>query len=132
MPKPVEIIAALGDISAIDSYETLQAEMVDLFTSLADHMCHDESAAQIMRKMAATVETVPYDMLAELGHSYNATLISSVLIRNVVHADVPDYDDAHDLVRTLLEELRKLDLDHPDAPKAIEEIKAILKPTRRR
>ena len=28
-----------------------------------------------MRKMAATVETVPYDMLAELGHRYNATRV---------------------------------------------------------
>ncbi|SDK04622.1 hypothetical protein SAMN05216338_108217 [Bradyrhizobium sp. Rc2d] len=69
MPRPVEIIAALADISAVDSYETLQAEMVDLFTSLADHMDHwnDKRPALIMRKMAATVETVPYDMLAELG-----------------------------------------------------------------
>jgi hypothetical protein len=38
MPKPAEIVAALGDVSAIDSYATLQAEMVDLFTSLADGM----------------------------------------------------------------------------------------------
>jgi hypothetical protein len=36
MPKPAKIVAALGDVSAIDSYATLQAEMVDLFTSLAD------------------------------------------------------------------------------------------------
>jgi hypothetical protein len=134
MPKPAEIVAALGDISAVDSYATLQAEMVDLFTMLADHMCQsqDERPAQIMRKMAATIETVPYDMLAELGHSYGATLISSVLILTVVRADAPDYADAHDLVSTLLDELRKLDLEHPDAPRAIEELKAILKPTRRR
>jgi hypothetical protein len=80
-----------------------------------------------MRKMAATVETVPYDMLAELGHSYNATLISCVLILHVVRADAPDYADARDLVLKLLDELRKLDLDHPDTQKAIEEIKFILK-----
>ena len=38
MPKPAEIVAALGDVSAIDSYATLRAEMVDLFTDLADWM----------------------------------------------------------------------------------------------
>ena len=36
MPKPAKIVAALGDVSAIVSYATLQAEMVDLFTDLAD------------------------------------------------------------------------------------------------
>jgi hypothetical protein len=38
VPKPAEIVAALGDVGAIDSYATLLAEMVDLFTSLADYM----------------------------------------------------------------------------------------------
>ena len=38
MPKPAEIVAALGDVSAIDSYATLRAEMVDLFTDLAERM----------------------------------------------------------------------------------------------
>jgi hypothetical protein len=133
MPKPAEIVAALGDVSAIDSYATLQAEMVDLFTSLANHMCesHDERSAQIMRKMAATIGTVPYDMLAELGHSYNPTLIAALILDDL-QADAPDYADAHDFVLTLLDELRSIDLDHPDAQRAIEEIKAILKPTRRR
>jgi hypothetical protein len=36
MPKPTEIVAALGDVSAIESYATLQAEMVALFTTMAD------------------------------------------------------------------------------------------------
>ena len=69
MPKPAEIVAALGDVSAIDSYATLRAEMVDLFTDLVDRMKdrNDERRAQIFRKMAATVETIPYDMLAEFG-----------------------------------------------------------------
>ena len=51
MPKPAEIVAALGDVSAIDSYATLQAEMVDLFTSLADGMkdWSDERPVQIHR-----------------------------------------------------------------------------------
>jgi hypothetical protein len=53
MPKPAEIVAALGDVSAIKSYATLQAEMVDLFTSLANWV-NDERSAQTMRKMAAT------------------------------------------------------------------------------
>jgi hypothetical protein len=67
MPKPAEIVAALGDLSAIDSYAMLQAEMVDLFADMADRMEHwnDRRPALIMRKMAATVETVPYDTLAE-------------------------------------------------------------------
>ena len=41
MPKPAEIVAALGDVSAIDSYATLRAEMVDLFT---DHGRLDEGS----------------------------------------------------------------------------------------
>ena len=111
MPKPAEIVAALGDVSAIDSYATLQAEMVDLFTDLADW--NDDRSAQIMRKMAATVGTVPYDMLAELGHSYNPTLLAAVIL-DILHADAPDYADAHDFVLTLLDKLRRIDLDHPD------------------
>ena len=93
MPKPAEIVAALGDVSAIESYATLRAEMVDLFTSLADWMKdrNDERQAQIFRKMAATVEMIPYDMLAEFGHNYNPVLISAVLIVQVFHADAPDY-----------------------------------------
>ncbi|MCK1712494.1 MULTISPECIES: hypothetical protein [unclassified Bradyrhizobium] len=133
MPKAADVVAALADVSAIDSYATLQAEMVDLLTSLADRMngWQNERPAQIMRKMAATVETVPYDMLAELGHSYNPTLISYALILHVLRADAPDYADAHDLVLTLLDELRSIDLDHPDTQKAIEEIKVIFKSTGR-
>ena len=55
MPKPAEIVAALGDVSAIESYATLRAEMVDLFTNLAERMKdrNDERQAQIFRKMAA-------------------------------------------------------------------------------
>ena len=77
MPKPAEIVAALGDVSAIDSYATLRAEMVDLFTDLVDRMKdrNDERRAQIFRKMAATVETIPYDMLAEFGHNYGWVMI---------------------------------------------------------
>ena len=109
MPKPAEIVVALGDVSAIESYATLQAEMVDLFTSLADCM-NDERSVQIMRKMAATVGTVPYDMLAELGHRYNPALIAA-LILNELLGDASDYADAHDFVLTLLDELRSIDLD---------------------
>ena len=128
MPKPTEIVAALCDVSAIDSYATLQAEMVDLFTSLADRMkeLNEERPAQIMRKMAATIGTVPYDMLAELGHSYSPTLLAAVIL-DILHADAPDYADAHDFVLTLLDELRSIDLDHPDTQKAIEKIEVILK-----
>jgi hypothetical protein len=123
MPKPTEIVAALGDVSAIESYATLRAEMVDLFTDLADW--HDGRSAQIMRKMAATVGTIPYDVLAEFGHSYNAPLLAAVILDNL-YADAPDYADAHDFVLTLLDQLREIDLDHPDTQKAIEQINAIL------
>ena len=118
MPKPAEIVAALGDVSAIDSYATLQAEMVDLFTCMADSMKNwdDKRPAQIMRKMAATVDTVPYDMLAEFGHSYNPALLAAVILDNL-HADAADYADAHDFVLTLLDHLREIDLDHPDTQK---------------
>jgi hypothetical protein len=73
--------------------------------------------------MAATVETVPYEMLAEFGHNYDPALIAAVLILQISH----DYADAHDLVLTLLDELRMIDLDRPDAQKAIEEVEVILK-----
>jgi hypothetical protein len=102
MPKPAEIVAALGDVSAIDSYATLQAEMVDLFTCMADGIKNwdDKRPAQIMRKMAATVD------------SYNPALLAAVILDNL-HADAPDYADAHDFVLTLLDQLREIDLDHP-------------------
>jgi hypothetical protein len=63
-----------GDVSVFDC--DAQAEMIDPFTSLADRRT-DGRLAQIMRKVAGTVEAVPYDMLAQLGRSYNATLIVS-------------------------------------------------------
>jgi hypothetical protein len=44
-----------------------------------------------------------------------------------LHADAPDYADAHDLVLTLLDELESIDLDHPGAQKAIDEIKVPLR-----
>jgi len=83
MPKPTEIVAALGDVSAIESYATLQAEMVDLFTTMADGLKkrNQERPAQIMRKMAATVETIPYDVLAEFGHNYDSALIAAFLLQ---------------------------------------------------
>jgi len=125
VPKPAEIVAALGDVSAIDSYATLRAEMVDLFTTMADCMKdrNDERQAQIFRKMAATVETIPYDMLAEFGHNYGWVMISAVLLEEIWHPDAPDYADAHALMLTLLDKLRRIDLDHPDTQKAIELIK---------
>jgi hypothetical protein len=125
VPKPAEIVAALGDVSAIDSYATLRAEMVDLFTDLVNWMKdrNDERQAQIFRKMAATVETIPYDMLAEFGHNYGWVMISVVLFEEIWHPDAPDYADAHALMLTLLDKLRRIDLDHPDTQKAIELIK---------
>ena len=124
MPKPAEIVAALGDVSAIDSYATLQAEMVDLFTYMANW--EDKRPAQIMRKMAATVDTVPYDMLAEFGHSYNPALLAAVILDNL-YADAADYADAHDFVLTLLDQLREIDLDHPDTQKGSEQLEIFFK-----
>ncbi len=81
-----------------------------------------------MRKMAATIDTVPHDMLAEFGYSYNPTLLACVTIVHVLCPDVvPDFADARDLMQTLLDELRSIDLDHPDTQKAIEELKVFLK-----
>jgi hypothetical protein len=88
----------------------------------------DQRGALTMRKMAATIDTVPHEMLAEFGHSYNPTLLASVIMFHVLYADVvPDFADAHDLMQTLLDELRSIDLDHPDTQKAIEELKVFLK-----
>ena len=100
--------------------------MVDLFADLADAMKDrkDERSALIFRKMAATIGSVPYDLLAELGHCYTSELIA-VQIMDDLDTDVPDYADAHDFVCALLDRLRSIDLDHPDTPKAIEQIKAI-------
>jgi len=67
-------------------------------------------------------------MLAEFGHNYNPELIVAVLIQRVWDDDAPDYADAHDLILTLLDELRPIDLDHPDTQKAIEELKAVFRP----
>ena len=93
---------------------------------LKTSLTNEERPAQIMRKMAATIGTVPYDMLAELGHNYDPVFIAT-LILNDLYNDLPDYADAHDFVLTLLDELRSIDLDHPDTQKAIEKIEVILK-----
>ena len=126
MTKLAEIVAALGDVSVIVSYGTLQAEMVDLFADLANAMKdqNDERSALIFRKMAATIGMFPDDLLAELGHCYTPELIA-VQILDDLDTGVPDYADAHDFVLALLDRLRSIDLDHPDTQKFIEQIKAI-------
>ena len=70
--------------------------------------------------MAATVDTVPYDMLVEFGYNYDETLMVALLLREMLNDDVPDYADAHELMLTLLDELRSINLDHPDAQEAID------------
>jgi hypothetical protein len=50
-------------------------------------------------------------------------MISVVLFEEIWHPDAPDYADAHALMLTLLDKLRRIDLDHPDTQKAIELIK---------
>jgi hypothetical protein len=128
MLKPAEIVAALADVSDINSLATLQAQMVELFTDVADGLKKkdDERRSLIFCKMAATIETVPHDMLAEFGHNYDPALIAAVVLQQIWSDEAPDYADAHDLVLALLDELRSLDLDHPDAQKAIDEVEAIL------
>ena len=127
MPKPAEIVAALGDLSDIESHATLQAHMVDLFTSAADGMkkWNRQRPALIMRKMAATVETVPYDLLAEFGYDYDEFLIVAFFLKEMLYDDMPDYPDAHELMLTMLDELRRIDLDHPDTQKAIDLIREV-------
>ena len=126
MPRLNEIVAALADISKIDSYETLAAEMADWFSCLAHRIStwSDKRPSQTMHKMAATIHTVPYDLLAEFGHSYNPTLLAFVMLLHC-SPDMPDYADARTLVLVLLDDLRQMDLDHPDAQNAIERIDAI-------
>ncbi|WP_354256289.1 hypothetical protein [Bradyrhizobium sp. F1.13.3] len=121
-----EIVAALADISKIDSYETLAAEMADWFSGLAALMAtySDKRPSQTMHKMAATIHTVPYDLLAEFGHSYNPTLLAFVILLHC-SPDMPDYGDARALVQALLDDLRQMDLDRPEAQNAIERTDAI-------
>ena len=80
-------------------------------------------------RSSATVETIPYDVLAEFGHNYNPYLISAFLWQQVFNVDTPEYADAHDLVLTLLDKLRRIDLDHPDTQKAVELIKVAFNST---
>ena len=54
-----------------------------------------------------TVHTVPYDMLAEFGHNYDPVLLAAVMILQVSRDDLPDYANAHDLMLTVLDELRR-------------------------
>ena len=126
MARVNEIVAALADISKIDSYETLAPEMADWFSGLADRMatCSDKRPSQTMHKMAATIHTVPYDLLAEFGHSYDPTLLAFVMLLHC-SPDMPDYADARALVQALLDHLRRMDLDRPEAQNAIERIDAI-------
>ncbi|MBB4398825.1 hypothetical protein [Bradyrhizobium sp. ERR14] len=59
-------------------------------------------------------------MLAEFGHNYNPTLVTFVTAVHVLCPDaVPAFADALDLMRILLDELRSIDLDHPDTQRAI-------------
>jgi hypothetical protein len=108
MPKPSEIVAALGDINVIASHEKLQTGLVGFLTMMADaaeKCCDAERQAEIIRRAATTVETVPYHLLVELNYDYDETMLTSVLI-GLWDDDVPDYIDAHDLVFTLLDKLR--------------------------
>ena len=135
MPKSEQIVAALADISAIANHETLKAEIVDLFRDVLNDKGRrkDERAALIMRKMINTIDTVPYDMLAEFGHNYNPELLACMIVVHVLMPDIlPDYADAHDLMDTMLNDLRTIDLDHPDTHKAIEMIRGIFKEARKR
>lgn len=113
MPAPRQIVTSLGDTSAIDSYQVLQAEITELFADLSDRMnaWDDKRPSRIMRKMASTAHTVPYDMLAEFGHSYNPTLLCLVALLHCWRGDIPDYTDANDLVQIMLDDLRSMNID---------------------
>jgi len=61
----------------------------------------DKRPAQIMQRMAATVSSVPYEVLAEFGHNYNRTLLTLVIYLRITSAsgfEVADYDSAHDFL----------------------------------
>ena len=105
-----------ANINAIDSYETLRAEMIELFADLSERMrvWDDKRPSRIMRKMVTTVDTVPYEMLAEFGHSYNPTLLCFVVVLHCGHNEMPDYDDARALVQIMLDDLRNMDIDDVD------------------
>ena len=83
--------------------------MVDLLATMADGMedWSNKRATQIMRKMVTTVHKVPYDMLAECGHNYDPVLLAAVMILQVSRDDLPDYANVHDLMLTVLDELRR-------------------------
>jgi hypothetical protein len=78
--------------------------MANWFSGLADRMSawSDERPSQTKHKMAATIHTVPYDLLAEFGHSYNPTLLAFVMLLHC-SPDMPDYADARALVQALLD-----------------------------
>jgi hypothetical protein len=134
MSRTNEIVAALADVSSIDGYETLRAEMVDWFSDQSERMraWEDKRPSQIMCKMVATIDTVPYDMLVEFGHSYNSTLLSYAMLLRCCDHEMPDYADAYALVQTMLDDLRYMASDHPDAQNALHGMDALFKDLRRR
>ena len=82
---------------------------------------NDKRPAQIMRKMAATVETVPYDMLAEFGHSYNPYLITAVILK-ICTPMRPITPMPTTLSSPCSISCGSIDLDHPNTQKAIEQL----------
>ena len=96
-----------ANINAIDSYETLRAEMIELFVDLSERMrvWDDKRPSRIMRKMAATINTVPHDTLLELGHS-DPNVLCLMVALHCGHGEIPDFADAHALVLTILDDLQ--------------------------
>jgi len=127
MRNPTEIAAVLGDMSAVDN-AILQAATIDLFTGLANAIdeLNYKRAALIMRKMAATVATVPYELLAEFGYNYDPVLIGCAVRQQIFRMDVADYVNAHDLVLTMLDWLRSIDFDDPNTQEMIEKMEVTL------
>src|SRR6266480_6688258 len=133
MPKPDEIVAALADVSAVDSYETLQAELVDLFAdpggpheglerqaSRPDHAKDGGDGQQRPLRGAGRVRPQLQSHSAHVGHL--SAYYVCVRLRGGRLRQRPRLP-----ARNMLDELRGIDLDHPYMQKAIEEIKLVFK-----
>lgn len=105
MPKPSKIAKLQPKPSSIAK---LQAEWNDRFNSFAKLMQDkDQPYSQVLREMAATLKTVPEDDLAELDYNYDPFLIDSLLHVLICNNRVHDFANAHDLILTMLDGLRR-------------------------
>jgi len=65
-----------------------------------------ECCSHMFGKMAASVNNVPLDILAELD-LVDGDMIFLFLLRQIENVVVPSFTDAHDLLLTMSDELRR-------------------------